>query len=532
MASVLPLVAAAAVSASVYASLHSTLRTFGTVSNSAENITAATAMMRSVSDGESAIRGFALIGSPALVRRYRDAVKSFDEAADRLDPGASESASQRETIAAVRGALRNWQRHFAERIVQIRDDMPASLSALIESRRLLAAVQGSASSLDGRGLVDDRRRWRESADALQRHLRSAAAAARATRGDTAPWDGLLEQFQEYRDAQSSGAPHAEERLAVLDSRLDALITVAARTKVRLREVVGSDAARLSDRVRELLLDHIGSERDELNQHLTDRENSILMAKAAVAVGPLAGVLLTLAVVAFVSRGALRSIGELTAAAGEVAGGNFERRVPVSVGGDLGSLAEAFNAMAGQLAVRERQSELLDRLGETLMVCADPAEAYRALSGFGGHLFPGWSGAVLTISASRNLLECMGSWGHPGLTEGDTFTPRDCWALRHGRAYAYSATQPSPPCPHVGSAGGAFTAALCVPVLARDEVLGILHLVAASGTERGIDTVDDQTRRLAVTVAEQLGLAVANLSLREALRNQSIRDHLTGLFNRR
>jgi diguanylate cyclase (GGDEF)-like protein len=33
-------------------------------------------------------------------------------------------------------------------------------------------------------------------------------------------------------------------------------------------------------------------------------------------------------------------------------------------------------------------------------------------------------------------------------------------------------------------------------------------------------------------AEQLGLSVANLRLREALRNQSIRDPLTGLFNRR
>jgi len=33
-------------------------------------------------------------------------------------------------------------------------------------------------------------------------------------------------------------------------------------------------------------------------------------------------------------------------------------------------------------------------------------------------------------------------------------------------------------------------------------------------------------------AEQLGLSVANLRLREALRDQSVRDALTGLFNRR
>jgi diguanylate cyclase (GGDEF)-like protein len=39
-------------------------------------------------------------------------------------------------------------------------------------------------------------------------------------------------------------------------------------------------------------------------------------------------------------------------------------------------------------------------------------------------------------------------------------------------------------------------------------------------------------RLAVTVAEQFALALANLRLRETLRGQSIRDPLTGLFNRR
>lgn len=40
------------------------------------------------------------------------------------------------------------------------------------------------------------------------------------------------------------------------------------------------------------------------------------------------------------------------------------------------------------------------------------------------------------------------------------------------------------------------------------------------------------QRLAHVVGEQLSLALANLKLRETLRDQSIRDPLTGLFNRR
>jgi GGDEF domain-containing protein len=38
--------------------------------------------------------------------------------------------------------------------------------------------------------------------------------------------------------------------------------------------------------------------------------------------------------------------------------------------------------------------------------------------------------------------------------------------------------------------------------------------------------------LAGTFAEQTGLSIANIRLREALRSQSIREALTGLFNRR
>ncbi len=39
-------------------------------------------------------------------------------------------------------------------------------------------------------------------------------------------------------------------------------------------------------------------------------------------------------------------------------------------------------------------------------------------------------------------------------------------------------------------------------------------------------------QLALTVAEDMALALANLRLRETLRSQAIRDPLTGLFNRR
>jgi diguanylate cyclase (GGDEF)-like protein len=67
------------------------------------------------------------------------------------------------------------------------------------------------------------------------------------------------------------------------------------------------------------------------------------------------------------------------------------------------------------------------------------------------------------------------------------------------------------------------------MMAQGEIMGIFHLQKPA-TER-----PDQMKvisQFVTTVAEAMALALANLKLRETLRNQAIRDALTGLFNRR
>jgi diguanylate cyclase (GGDEF)-like protein len=60
-----------------------------------------------------------------------------------------------------------------------------------------------------------------------------------------------------------------------------------------------------------------------------------------------------------------------------------------------------------------------------------------------------------------------------------------------------------------------------------EILGVLHVQSEHE-----ENLDEAKRQLAYTVVEQAGMALSNLKLREALREQSIRDPLTGLYNRR
>src|SRR5205807_663641 len=135
---------------------------------------------------------------------------------------------------------------------------------------------------------------------------------------------------------------------------------------------------------------------------------------------------------------------------------------------------------------------------------------------------------------RNLLEPAVVWGDsPPEAEAVVFTPEDCWALRRGRMHWVEDSQYGLPCQHLSRAPSA--SYLCVPMMALGQALGVLFLQSPpkpNQPERPLGLVQESKQRLALTVAEHTALALANLKLRENLRTQSIRDPLTGLFNRR
>jgi diguanylate cyclase (GGDEF)-like protein len=75
-------------------------------------------------------------------------------------------------------------------------------------------------------------------------------------------------------------------------------------------------------------------------------------------------------------------------------------------------------------------------------------------------------------------------------------------------------------------GRKFLPHICVPLIIQGEARGVIHLLVAG--EQSIRNWE----QLAITLAERIALALANLELQETLRYQAIRDPLTGLFNRR
>jgi diguanylate cyclase (GGDEF)-like protein/PAS domain S-box-containing protein len=186
----------------------------------------------------------------------------------------------------------------------------------------------------------------------------------------------------------------------------------------------------------------------------------------------------------------------------------------------------------ELEDRGREISVLSEMGELLQSCVTPAEACRISVNVAQQLLPGSSGSLCLFVEGGTLLEAAAVWG--GLSpEEAVFGPDECWALRRGRPHAASDIETAPVCAHVRSTQG--RTHLCVPMVAQSEAIGVLHVRQSDQAFPGntmLSWLSEPKQRLVVAIADHTALALANLRLRETLRNQSIRDQLTGLHNRR
>lgn len=186
------------------------------------------------------------------------------------------------------------------------------------------------------------------------------------------------------------------------------------------------------------------------------------------------------------------------------------------------------ATVRELEERTVELDLLSEMGEVLQACQSSEEAFIVCEEYLDLLFTDKTGAVCLTSASGDLLETVAEWGGFSATpESRVFAPDRCWALRRGRTHVVDAEHSRLRCWHVGQEfDGQY---VCVPLMAQGQALGILHM---RRTQPVAATFSASKKRLATAVAEQIALAINNIELRVKLRNQSIRDPLTGLYNRR
>ena len=193
-----------------------------------------------------------------------------------------------------------------------------------------------------------------------------------------------------------------------------------------------------------------------------------------------------------------------------------------------SAREAFGRSAALKSAdtsREQVARLFE-MADVLQSAADYGDANQVLKATASELLPGFSGALYVFNNSRDRLVLSTSWGRlDDEPAPETIQPDSCWALKRGKPHL-NRTDGSKLCceHHHGS-----DTVIEIPMIARGEIMGLFQLFAAGDlAEERLDAVTG----LASALADGMSLALANMGLREKLRNQALRDPLTGLYNRR
>lgn len=198
--------------------------------------------------------------------------------------------------------------------------------------------------------------------------------------------------------------------------------------------------------------------------------------------------------------------------------------------ELKRTLEALSERNRALDARSRQDAALGKLERTLQGCVSVYEMRAPVQEAVRTLLPGVDGAIYAYNGSTHYLERVAEWGEDS-ESGDIIAPDECWALRQGNVFATELRDSDAlRCPHVGDSR--LGSALCLPMSAGGEVLGFLYLRCQDDPALYDEAEIEARRRLAGETAERISVNLANIRLRERLRGQSVRDPLTGLFNRR
>jgi diguanylate cyclase (GGDEF)-like protein len=193
-----------------------------------------------------------------------------------------------------------------------------------------------------------------------------------------------------------------------------------------------------------------------------------------------------------------------------------------------SAREAFGRSAALRSAdtsREQVARLFE-MADVLQSAADYGDANQVLKATATELLPGYSGALYVFNNSRDRLVLSTSWGRPDAAPPpEAIAPDQCWALKRGKPHLNRVDGSKLCCEHHRGDD----TVLEIPMIARGEIMGLFQLFAAGAdAERRLEAITG----LGSALADGMSLALANMGLREKLRNQALRDPLTGLYNRR
>ncbi|MBE9000166.1 diguanylate cyclase [Nostoc sp. LEGE 12447] len=176
----------------------------------------------------------------------------------------------------------------------------------------------------------------------------------------------------------------------------------------------------------------------------------------------------------------------------------------------------------RLEAKKREIIYLSDMADMLYCCESKDEMYQAVALTCSKLFPDMSGCICIISNSKNYVQMTSIWGDERIrTSKEIFSQSDCWALRRGKVNLLSSGKSGLVCNHlIQPVSGTH---LCVPLFGQGEVVGILHIYA-------LEEISPEEQQISEIIARTLGFALNNLSIKQRLTHDNLRDGMTQLFN--
>jgi diguanylate cyclase (GGDEF)-like protein len=207
---------------------------------------------------------------------------------------------------------------------------------------------------------------------------------------------------------------------------------------------------------------------------------------------------------------------------------FRRKAQEELARTNRQLGESNSELANNIQMlqdRAAQARLLGRVRDQLQMCSSNKDAYDITVYFVSKLLPESSGAFCMINNSRQTIELRASWGgNSSMLEA--FPVEGCCGMRSGQLRWFTPETSALHCEHFAAAPP--ERYICLPLMAHGDTLGMLF-IEYSGAARG-----ERIERNLPVLRDLLQLAsmtIASINLRNKLENQTIRDSLTGLFNR-
>ncbi|RZS52262.1 diguanylate cyclase [Sphaerotilus mobilis] len=184
------------------------------------------------------------------------------------------------------------------------------------------------------------------------------------------------------------------------------------------------------------------------------------------------------------------------------------------------------SMVADLERHKSDMARIAELNELLQSARTESEAFDVVRAAAAVLFADCDGGF-AVAGPGEEMRIVGNWGEPGSLPA-SYPRTACWAIRRGGPHL-QAGQEGIRCRH--RSHGSMGAMLCTPLYVEGELIGVLHLQGHEADHKREAFGSVVQQRLEV-FGEVVKLGLSNLRLRDSLREQALRDVLTGLPNRR